>query len=549
MMIKRKDLTNRADKNIWITDDRISALISHSCQGIEQIDYHGAQPVSRNAKFLSHPAGVLKFELTILTDQKIVTIPLTWSNLSIQPCRIQSKLHWNSLQIILSVTTLQNSLFIFCRVKADKPLANLECLEFLVFWNRLSATTEVHGRRDWLPLQMIDKHSILLKATDNIHLSEWLKRKGDYQGDFLIPEGWRRLIFKKQVISGLAKFENVKPEYQDLPFKLYEADTWMLIGGENYERLPEQNSWVPFKANLIQNSSQAYHSPLFQVRFSYQSAETLTENSIKSRIIKRFFLQNKRYQALAKRVPQLNLQNYPAIEDFFKQTPLIVESAKVKDTGMTRACPGTYYWIWAWDNLVTAQPMFHWGDTLFLRKMVNFINTHRDVDSSIPGRWTRFFEPMDSRGHGAMDALFSELVLALFSETNDKKILRANYTLLIYVFQYLKSLTHPNGLFPSFGMYPDIPQKMGRTEDFYVAIDQGTWYTFCRNLEKMALVINDIPTAMQTREMAEKIQRSFLSTFWDEKQGFLCDSFHPQTKIQLKSYPIFSLLFFESPFG
>jgi len=216
---------------------------------------------------------------------------------------------------------------------------------------------------------------------------------------------------------------------------------------------------------------------------------------------------------------------------------------------MTRACPGTYYWLWAWDNLVTAPAMLRWGDSAFVRRMANFINAHRDTDGAIPGRWSRQFEPLDSRGIGAMDFLFSELVLSLFSETKDQMIIRSNYTELVHAFHYLKSRCDENGLFPSFGMYPDIPYKMGRTEHFYVAIDQGAWYGFCRNLEKMALVIGDIPTANQVKEMAGKIEESFLSTFWNDEQEFICDSFDPAKKNQLQSFPVFSLLFLESPFG
>ncbi|MCI0495790.1 hypothetical protein L0Z72_12365, partial [candidate division KSB1 bacterium] len=158
-------------------------------------------------------------------------------------------------------------------------------------------------------------------------------------------------------------------------------------------------------------------------------------------------------------------------------------------------------------------------------------------------------EPMDSRGIGAMDFLFSELVLSLFSETQDRMIIRSNYTAQVHAFHFLKSRCDENGLFPSFGMYPDIPHKMGRTENFYVAIDQGAWYCFCRNLEKMVLQIGDIPTANQAKEMAGKVENSFLPTFWNDEQGFICDSFDPVEKNQLKSFPIFSLLFLESPFG
>ncbi|HEX9975237.1 MAG TPA: hypothetical protein VGD14_24505, partial [bacterium] len=335
-------------------------------------------------------------------------------------------------------------------------------------------------------------------------------------------------------------------EYQHLNFKLYDADIWVVIGGEGYSRKDENTPWVQFRTEFIQKSKLLFEAPLFRVQFSDQKFEPA---KIKNEIAKPFYHQSKRYRDLAEKVPQLDIPGYAGINEFFSQTPSIVESAKVQDAGMTRACPGTYYWIWAWDNLVTTPAMLRWGDIPFLSRMANFINTHRDIDGAIPGRWTRQLEPMDSRGIGAMDYLFSELVLSLFSETKDAMIIRSNYTSLVHAFQSLKSRCDENGLFPSYGMYPDIPYKMKRTEHFYVAIDQGAWYAMCRNLEKIALCIGDFPTANQAREMAGKLEGSFLSTFWNEEQGFICDSFDPAEKIQLKSFPIFSLLFLESQFG
>ena len=63
------------------------------------------------------------------------------------------------------------------------------------------------------------------------------------------------------------------------------------------------------------------------------------------------------------------------------------------------------------------------------------------------------------------------------------------------------------------------------------------------------LTIGDIPTANQAREMAGKIEQNFIPAFWEDEKGFICDSFDPAEKIQLQSFPIFSLLFLESPFG
>jgi hypothetical protein len=216
---------------------------------------------------------------------------------------------------------------------------------------------------------------------------------------------------------------------------------------------------------------------------------------------------------------------------------------------MTRACPGTYYWIWTWDNLVTGLAQAHWGDLDHLRQMVDFIRIHRDLDGAIPARWSRQLEPMDSRGIGGMDFLFSELVLALFNETQDKMVLRANYAALHHAFSHLAEKTDARGLFPGIGMYPDLPQKMGRTEQFYVAIDSGAWYSFCRNLEKIAALLGDEPTANRAAEFAQKIHTHFLPTFWDDEKGFICDGFNPATGERLQTFPVFSLLFLESPLG
>jgi len=545
-MIKLKDLTARVDQNIWISDDRISVLISHSCQGIEQIDYHGAQPVSRNAKLLHHPDGVLKFKVSLRADGSSTRLPLTWSNLMVQPGIIQARNRWGGFSFTLKIVVLKETLIAACTAKKIDSSSQFGKIEFAILWNKLSPTKEVHGNRKWASSEILNKNSIILKATDVIELSEWLKRTGDYQGDFLIPEGWRRIIFDKRVISGMAKFEDMNSEYQNLNLKLYEADTWILIGGEDYSRSDENNGWIQFKTKFIQKSKKSLETPLFRVQFSHQKSDQLKINNETKKL---FYHQSKRYRELAEKIPHLDIQGYPAIKEFFSLTPLIIESAKVQDTGMTRACPGTYYWIWAWDNLVTAPVMMRWGDYAFVHRMANFVNTHRDIDGAIPGRWTRQFEPMDSRGIGAMDYLFSEVILSLFAETQDSMTIRSNYISLVHVFQNLKSRCDEHGLFSSFGIYPDIPYKMGRTEHFYVAIDQGAWYGLCRNLEKIALNAGDISTSSQAREISAKIEKAFLPIFWNDEKGFICDSFDPAEKKQLNSFPIFSLLFLESPFG
>lgn len=545
-MKKIRDLTTRIDQNIWISDDRISALISDASQSIEQIDYHGAQPVSRNAKLLQHPNGVLKFEIRYEINGKKKRLPISWENLTITPGSIQAAFENEIFGNKLSIAVMKDTCCASCSVRFKKTDSELANPQFNVYWNRESLTKEVHGQRNWKQLSAENQSALRFRATDVIELQSWMQRTGDYAGDFLIPEEWRRIIFANQKISGLARYDDLRPEYRGVHLKIYDADTFVTIGSENFSTEPAEDNWLLFQAAFKKMSNAIFESPRFEIRFTHQKEDASVRQNFEK---DPFVFQSEKYRKLAEAAPKLKLDGFPAIEDFFTQTPLIVESAKMQDVGMTRACPGTYYWIWAWDNMVTAPAMLRWGDAAFVTRMAAFINHHRDADGAIPGRWSRSFEPMDSRGIGGMDFLFSELVLSLFTETGNRQVLRSNYASLVAAFRQLKSRCHQNGLFPSIGMYPDIPAKMGRTENFYMAIDQGAWYCFCRNLEKIAALIGDSPTAEQARSTAQHISSNFLSTFWNDDKGFLCDAFNPENKKLLHSFPIFSLLFLESPFG
>jgi hypothetical protein len=199
---KMANLKKYPDRSIWISDDRISALISDSCGGIGQIDFHGAQPVSRNAKMLHDADGVLKFTLICGATK----IPLAWDKLSVFPAGVRSRMSTQSRQIWLEIGVHQNTLQARCRISA--PEIRDEPLQFRVHWNPASQTTEVHGQRRWQLTEM-DSHTLRLQATDQIILKEWLRRPGDYQGDFLIPEGWRRIIFQNRKISGTGRLADL----------------------------------------------------------------------------------------------------------------------------------------------------------------------------------------------------------------------------------------------------------------------------------------------------------------------------------------------------
>ena len=539
--MKNVQLDTFIDRSIWISDDRISARLSLDCRGIDQIDYHGSQPVSRNAKLLHHPDGVLTFYLQYHDGplQRIWTNDFLYSP---PGCVIEQ--HIDDCHVTVETVLYRHMLLIRCSCSQTSRDRDPDGYQFRVFWNPKSMTTVVHGTRQWR-LQAYESYpQLILKSNDQIELSSWLQRSGDYQGDFLLPEEWRRRIFKRRMISGTGTPADVREEYRDKQIKIYDADTGIEIGGRGFTMSMTDDMQFSFSAPMKRSKTGDYHSPLFSVCFHKNDAPA-AEDPI--RPAARFFAkQEKSYHSMAAALPKLQIDGYSALSDFFTMTPQIVESARVQDYGMTRACPGTYYWIWAWDNMVTALAQAHWGDTGNLKRVVDFIRTNRDDDGSIPARWTRHLQPMDSRGTGAMDFLFSELVLTLYRETGDRSVIQDNYNRIKDAFDAIAHRCDKNGLFRTMGMYPDLPHKMGRVPDSYVAMDEGAWYGLCRNVEKMAHVLIDDETAGKAAQLSERIRDSFDQLFWHDDVGFYCDSIHALKKEKIRSYPLYSLLALES---
>ncbi len=535
-----KHLADYFDKKVWISDDRISASLTDQCQGIGQIDFHGIQPVSRNAKLLASREGVLRFCFFFEKPESASTIPM--KDIKLFPFGAEIFCRLEDAELRLKIDVNHNTLSASCRVKLINGLKGK--VGFQVLWNPGSMTTDVHGERTWKPV--VSRSSRLqLHALDKIYLNQWLERSGDYQGDFLIPEGWRRLIFKRRCISGTARKSDLRLPYRGKPLLLYNADTWIILEGENYVISRSDADAVVFTQEAIVNDS--WKSDHFMIRFSTRPPECTGVGENKTR--SSFSRQTKRYRQLDSRLPRLHCRRWPAVEAFFNLYPLIVESARVQDYGMMRACPGTYYWIWAWDNLVTLQSMMFWGDHLNIRSMIDFMRINRDLDGSIPMRWSRHLEPMDSRGFGAIDFLFAKAVMGLYNETLDKSVLYANYTTMYMTFQNMCELVQDRGFFPSIGMYPDLPEKMGRHESSLVCIDQSAFYSFCRLIAKAADTLGDDLTVERAYNIQSLIEEHFEDYFWDNSKGFLYDSYDPAVRKAVKSYPLFSLLFYESAMG
>ena len=516
------NLENLTDRGCWISDDRVNAFISQAEQGIAEIGYHGTQPVSRNSRMF---VGAGKSVLSVCVRKSDGSVhPITFGEVDWSPSSISVIDSECWLQIVAHGRAIQ------CTVQ---PTSEAE-VEFE--FNLRSLNNSVQGIRDWRE-PVIEESSIDLSCRDRILLNDWLTRTGPYAGDFLIPEPTRRNIFARKVRSGQATVDDLRPEFREVALPIYDAEVLARIGGRAW-RIDRDGDIVRFSA--IANAERPAE---FLIVFGDQQSD-LDVGFVQSQPYQQSATGTKPYHGLSLEIP-----GHSAVEQFVRTIPELVESAIVQDVGMPRATPGAYYWIWAWDSLVTGMEMLRWGDSPTTRRMVEFFNRHRDEDGLIPMRWTRSLDPLDTPPRGALEFLFISFAYQQSVETGERDLLDEAYPLLVQHFLELCGRSDAAGMFTGSGFYPDMPAKFGRSEASVVAMEVGAHFAFCRLLENVALARSDREIADRARDAADRIGAHFLDRFWDDEVGFLVDGFDADTKCINKTYPLFTLLFLQSALG
>jgi len=464
---------------------------------------------------LMSPDGVLRFMRSGSGD---TLLPIALDTIDWFPDRVIGEDRSGRLEIAASGSSVHA---IFTNRSSD------QC-RFIATFAGDALFTDVQGLREWDEPEVV-VHSLRLHCRDVIILDEWMKRTGPYAGDFLIPEHWRRRIFSRSCRSGLATYEDLREEFRNSPMKLYDAATSVLLGGEGFS-MAREGALFRFTATVPQEGS-------VEFVVSFDDRKLVTESS---------------HRLLEKRTipaPELLLKGYPSITRFFTTVPGLVDSCLVHDLGMPRATPGAYYWIWAWDALVTAMEMPAWGETRGMADIARFVNSHRDDGGAIPARWTRSGMPMDTPPRGSLDFLHTLVILKYLNETGDRQPLLDAYPFLADHLGMIIENLDEMGRIPNMGFYPDLPIRFGRSERSAVTMEMGATYVFCRLLETAARFVPDNDAETRARNAGERIRRDFMKNFWDDAQGFFVDSVDPSSGTVNRSYPLFTLLFLQSPMG
>jgi len=519
------------DRGCWISDDRVYAFVSSGKNGIGEIGYHGEQPVSRNSRVFAGKEPVCSFavDATGQKEHPVLFREFDWCPGGV---RVHGEYGWG--KALLDVAVSGRILVVACTVSSRKS-ASLRIRFSKNVW-----FTQVQGTRTWKK-GTAGKGSLTLGFRDRIVLDEWMKKEGPYAGDFLIPEPVRSTIFNRRCRSGYATRDDLLPEYRDAPLPLYDAGVSIRIGGEGFLLEEEQDAFI-FTAQLL-NGQEAV--PLFVIGFD-EEVHPPPEHTELRTLPERIRTTHGRLKAGA---PALQIPGYPHVEEFFATVPGLVESCIIRDHGVPRATPGAYYWIWAWDAMVTCLAALRWGNTGVAGQTTAFVNMHRDEGGYIPMRWTRSLVPLDTQPRGALEVLLASLAYATFRETGDTRALHMVYPHVVRHFEEISATCDSRGLFANCGFYPDIPARFSRTETSAVALEISGFYAFCRTFENIARVMGDESTARGAVEMARRIEDYFLKIFWSEEHGFLIDGLDLATGTRNISFPLFTLLFLHSPLG
>jgi hypothetical protein len=532
--MKKVELNNIFDKEVWVSDNRVAALVSKNA--VKQIDYHGLQPVSRNACIFNNENFVIKTFIKIGSNKKK---QLKWNSLEWYPNKIETSFNINGFAGTLHISLSDRALLIW--ISSDDIIDESIPIRFEIVFNKKSLTKNVQGARTY---SLIDKCNdrVIYRINDKILLNSWMKRTGAYNGDFMIPESWRRMIFINRKVSGLAKYNDLKNEYKNDNLVLYNENVFVIFGGNGYTKR-ENSDTITFQYEYDSRIFKKINVEPFCITFGDDLANVKNNYSeILKNGLKLIYKKKKEYQSHYKKNPEIFINCLNSMEQFFKLFPVIVKSAEITDLKMFRACSSSYYWLWAWDSMVTANSLSYCGMNEDQKKVIEFVGSNRNYDGAIPMQWSRRLEPMDAKKFGTLDFLFANLIMHQFVVDSEHSIIHRNYPQMVYSFDKIYESCNTKGMFQSVGMYPDLPLKLGRTEKSYVSMEAGAAYSYSIIMNQLSTIMNDPITIRKSEKLIYLIQKNFLSYFYDIKREFIIDSINEKHE-KKHIYALYSLLF------
>lgn len=514
-------------KALWIADAVISVSVGR--YGICQIDYHGKQPVSHNAKMMvgSSAEPVLSLEI----DGEILDLPQIqythWTYTAAGTLKNES--HVEKMGFVSG-----KSFFFGVRVQGAPQPVRL-CLRI----QKDSLYQRGHGHTVW---ESLPSDGLLVKNTTRQNLAEWAQQKGCY----LVPPREHHFLFDTPWLLDANNLDQLPPVTEAARKSqkmMFDSETFLSICSMQETVKVEDESCMTLSLEIPPSSQQWSNWYYYAVSFGESASEALCEGQkILQNHEQLFREQAARYAVRNRKAPRLIADGHDLMQKYFHYIPGVVESVKQPCYGITRASASSYYWVWGWDNLVTAHELSKWGDLFGQKRIIEFFRQHRYFDLSIPHRFDREMNPLQSRQYGATDCLFLSLVYQYYCDSGDYDYLQEIYPVLTCLFEKLREKADADYLLRGIGVYPDAPAKMGRASGSCVAMENAAYYFAARIIANIAAEVQDTETSACADAEAQKIYSHFDPAFFDACRGAVLDHQDADGSIQNPTYPLYSYI-------
>jgi len=511
----------------WITDSKISACFCE--KGLCALDYHGNQPVSRNARMIKsgfdNPAFKFTSDIPLSITQYMATSWACEFNLykkDIKKARIYSFTYESSIYMHIELYDYDR---------------------FSVTFDTDSFYTNVHGNISW------DKgkeknNSIVFKGINKYLLSDWLNEKGAY----LIPVKEHRRIFKTQDWIDVNNLDILPLPDEDIirSNELFiDNACYMAIHCNSHIKISKSGN-----SNIIELTpkiSESYIDLCISFADSFEDSISNADYIIRnSKAIEN--MQFSRYSRFLSSPLSIQTDNHSDTEHLISCIPMYIESAKQKDSSMTRASSSSYYWVWGWDNLVTAFEMNKWNDYEGQKNIISFILEHRWIDGSVPHRYDRNYDVMQTMHFCSEDALMITLAYQYCKDSEDLDFLKKIYPDIKQIWNGLLKKADSKGYIIGPGFYPDNLKALGRHENSRTAMETGTFYTAARIMEQLASLLNDNTIEKQAHDIHTNIEKKYIDDFYNTEHGTIADSINEDGS-QNNTFPLYAYMGAYTNFG
>lgn len=225
-----------------------------------------------------------------------------------------------------------------------------------------------------------------------------------------------------------------------------------------------------------------------------------------------------------------------AFESCLKNVHPTLESLMTEQPRGGLRASSTYYWIWGWDSLISSDAHLLAGRADFVRDMLRFYRDTAHPDYGYGHMFTRDLNVALVQAPSAQ-CLYIIQVYHYFVQAGDGGAIREFYAFCKEIFERNLESVNDRGMGEGPALFPDYPTYAGHNGHDISLFNNSLLYQGARCMEVLAAAVDDEELGRQAAQLARRLERTIIETFWDDERGYFVDSVDSRTFEQRRSYP------------